>query len=168
MPVPVPLQLQVILTALKYDRNLLDRASDELRIGVVVAPDDPASVRARAEFERAFAQLGGATFLRRPMRLRVIEFGSAAHMDGELRDARVHVLYIAPGNAANIESLVRLASEQRIVTTTGVPDYVKQGVAMGVGEQQDRPQILINMAAARSAGSEFDVSLLLIARRIGR
>jgi len=36
-------------------------------------------------------------------------------------------------------------------------------VAVGIGVRQDKPQILINLASARSEGSEFDASLLRIA-----
>jgi hypothetical protein len=50
---------------------------------------------------------------------------------------------------------------------TGVPDYVRRGVAVGIGVVQDKPQVLINLAAARAEGSDFDASLLRIATILG-
>ena len=75
-----------------------------------------------------------------------------------------NMLYIAPGNARNLQKLLQMCQGQKIITTTGVPEYVEQGVAVGIGVRQDRPEILINLRSSKSAGSEFDASLLRIAR----
>ena len=164
MPVPVSLQIPLILKILTYDRNLEARAPGELRIGIVIAPRDPASARVREEVTGVFESLADKTVKRLRLRTVVLEYGSAAQMEGAMRSAGVDVLYVAPGNGANVEELARLAQAQRIVTTTGVPAYVPQGIAVGIGVQQDRPQILINLPASRSAGSEFDASLLRIVK----
>jgi len=44
-----------------------------------------------------------------------------------------------------------------------VPEAVKRAVSVGVGMAQDKTQVLINLASARSEGSEFDANLLRIA-----
>ena len=162
MPVPVSLQLPLILKILTYDRNLDARSPTELRIGVVVAPNDPSSVR--AEIAGGFQALANTTVKGRRLRAVTLEYGSEAQLESAVRAEQVAVLYVAPGNGANIEALVRVSRAQRVVTTTGVPDYVPLGIAVGIGMQQDRPQILINLAASRSAGSEFDASLLRVVR----
>jgi hypothetical protein len=166
MPVPVSLQVPLILKILTYDRNLESRAQGggELRIGIVVAPRDPASLRARDEVTGVFDALADKTVKRLRLRAMVLEYASATQMEGALRSAGVSVMYVAPGNGPNVEELARLARAQHIVTTTGVPEYVPQGIAVGIGVQQDRPQILINLPASRSAGSEFDASLLRIVK----
>jgi hypothetical protein len=45
---------------------------------------------------------------------------------------------------------------------------VRRGVAVGIGLDQDKPQILINLASARAQGSDFDASLLRIATVLGQ
>jgi len=45
-----------------------------------------------------------------------------------------------------------------------VPEYVQRGAAIGIGQKSDqKPGILVNLPRSRE-GSEFDASLLRIAR----
>jgi hypothetical protein len=162
MPVPVSLQLPLILKILTYDRNLASRAQGELRIGIVVAPGETGA--ARAEIADGFQALADRTVKGLRLRIVTLEYGSESQLEGALRSGQVAVLYVAPGNAGHLDAIVRLARAQRIVTTTGVPGYVPLGIAVGIGVQQDRPQILINLAASRSGGSDFDASLLRIVK----
>jgi hypothetical protein len=78
------------------------------------------------------------------------------------------VLYVAPGVAKNLPAIVKVSQANHLTSVTGVPDYVRKGVAVGIGVVQDRPQILINLASSKSEGSEFDASLLRIATVLGR
>ena len=49
------------------------------------------------------------------------------------------------------------------MTAAGVPCYVDQGLAVGIGLQPDKPQILVNLDASKQQSSVFDASLLRIA-----
>jgi hypothetical protein len=80
-----------------------------------------------------------------------------------IKEKGINVIYVSPGNDRNLESILALSKAQKITTTTGVADYVRKGVAVGIGSRQGKPQILINLAASKSEGSEFDASLLRIA-----
>ena len=60
-----------------------------------------------------------------------------------------------------------MCEQQQIATTTAVPDYVKQGVAVGVGWNGYRPEMFVNRASAKAEGIEFDASLLRIVTRVG-
>jgi hypothetical protein len=51
-------------------------------------------------------------------------------------------IFVAPGNARNLETLLQISESRQIITTTGVPAHGK-GIAVGVGVEQDRPHILI-------------------------
>jgi hypothetical protein len=53
-----------------------------------------------------------------------------------------------------------------MLTLTGVAEYVRAGIAVGIGVRDDRPEILVNLAAARAAGADFSAQLLLLARVI--
>ncbi len=164
MPVPVALQVPLILKILTYDRNIASRAAGELRIAIVVPPGEPGM--ARSEIVEGFQALADRTVKGLRLRPVTLEYSSEAQMDAALRAGQVTAFYVSPGNAGHIDVLARLARTHRIVTTTGVPDYVPQGIAVGIGVEQDRPQILINLAASRAVGSDFDASLLRIVRII--
>jgi hypothetical protein len=166
MAVPADLQVPLILKVLVYDRNFGDRDQSAVNIAVVFDPTDPASVRARTELVGALERVSTKTLRGLPIRFSSIEVTQGADIDAAVRANRINVLYITPGSARHLEELLRSSERNRVLTATGVPEYVARGVAVGVGLRQDKPEILINLASSRSAGGEFDASLLRIARVI--
>ena len=71
---------------------------------------------------------------------------------------------IRNGLQTRLEAVVQISQAQGLVSLTGVPDFVTQGVAVGIGVRQDKPEILINLPSARLEGSRFDASLLRLSR----
>ena len=74
------------------------------------------------------------------------------------------VLYITPMRAVDLGSITKQTRAAARVTLTGVPEYVDAGIAVGVDLQGERPRILINLAAARAEGADFDSRLLKLAK----
>ena len=56
---------------------------------------------------------------------------------------------------------------RRFRTITGVPEYVDQGLAVGIGIRRDRPLIIVNLEQARAEGAAFSSQLLALARIVG-
>jgi hypothetical protein len=164
MAVPLELQLPLLLKVLTYDLKLEARAGAELNIGVVYDSSDPGSVRARDEVTALLGAFSTKTVKGLPIRFVTLDAAEGADLEGAARAGKVALLYLAPGVAPRLASLTRISQANRMTTATGVPAYVEQGVAVGIGVRQDRPQILINLRASRSEGSAFDASLLRIAR----
>ena len=73
------------------------------------------------------------------------------------------LLYIAPLRAVDVAALTATASAAGVTTVSGVPQYVSEGVAVGVRLQRDRPRILINLQGARLQGADFAAELLKLA-----
>ena len=48
-----------------------------------------------------------------------------------------------------------------------MPEYVEEGIAVGIGLRNMRPLILINLEAARAEGAAFSSQLLSLARIVG-
>ena len=157
---PATLQIGLLLKALTYDRNLVERAGPELTIGVVYVAADPASVQAKDEMAETLKAFAGKTVKKVPIRFVVLEYTTPAELERAVKAGEVEVLYVAPGNAGHLPAVLKVSQSLRIITTTGVPDYVRRGVAVGVGLKQDKPQVLINLRSSRSEGSEFDSRLL--------
>jgi hypothetical protein len=157
---PATLQIGLILKALTYDRTLVERAGEELTIGVVYVAGDPVSVQAKNEMADTLKAFAGKTVKKVPIRFVVLEYTTPGELERAVKASQVEVLYVAPGNAGHLPAVLKLSQSQRIITTTGVPDYVRRGVAVGVGLKQDKPEVLINLRSSRSEGSEFDSRLL--------
>ena len=164
MPVPPDLQIPLILKILTYDRNFGNWAPLQLRVGIVYSPNDPSSLSTMNQIAQVFESFADKTVKNVPIRYTLVAYTSDTSVESMARSNQVNVFYITPGNSENLEKLLQISKTQQIITTTGVPEYVEKGVSVGIGVRQDKPQILINLASSKSEGSEFDASLLRIAR----
>jgi hypothetical protein len=163
MPVPAALQVPLLLKILTYDRNFGSHGESALHVAIIVAPGDPVSTRTSSEIAEVFRSLADKTVRKLPITFQTLEYTSDDQIANALPAKQVNVLYIAPGNDKNLRNLIQMSHTRGAISTTGVPTYVEKGVAVGIGVRQDKPQILINLASSRAAGSDFDAGLLRIA-----
>jgi hypothetical protein len=168
MPMSAEAQIPLLLKVLTYDRNFETKAGKELALGIVHDPADRDSAKATAELGTTLFNFTGKTVKKLPMKYYTIEYTGAADLERFVKEKGISVLYIAPGNAKSLPTLLKLSEDLDLTTLTGVPEYVRRGVAVGIGVAQNKPQILINLASARAEGSEFDASLLRIATVLGQ
>ena len=146
-----------------YDRELAKRVGDDLKVAVLFSSADPDSVRAKDESLLILETLSSKTVKTIPIRFTSVDFTSPEALSQTVERDGIDVLYVAPGLSARIAEIVRVSQQRQIVTAAGVPGYVDQGLAVGIGLRQDKPQILINLDASKQQGSVFDASLLRIA-----
>ncbi len=160
MPLAPDLQLPLILKVLTYDRHFETKASGELVLGIVYNQDDQDSLKVASTVIQTLLRFSGKTVKRLPIRFSLVPIAS---LEASVEQLKINVLYVAPGNARHLDSLTALSRAKGITTATGVPDYVRRGIAVGIGVSDDRPQILINLPASKSEGSEFEAGLLRVA-----
>jgi hypothetical protein len=165
MPFPPDVQIALLLKVLTYDRSFQYKAKSGVTIGVVYVPTDPESVKAKDEVLQTLARVSDRTIKNLPIKFVPLEYKDAVSLEKAVRAHKVNVFYIAPGNAAGLPALLKMSKTFAITSATGVPEFVERGVAIGIGIKADKkPDILINLPASRTEGSDFDASLLRIAR----
>jgi hypothetical protein len=163
MPLPGERQVPLLLKVLTYDRHFEARAGQEVMVGIVYT-GDPESRAAAEDVATTFLKFKGKTVKKVPVNYVMVEYTRAADVEKLVKAKGVNVLYITPGNSKNLEEISRISQANGVTTATGVPEYVKKGISVGIGVTQDKPQIHINLTSSRSEGSEFDASLLQIAQ----
>lgn len=168
MPLPAETQIPLLLKVLTYDRNFEKKAGKELALGVIHDPTDRDSAKATDEVGSTLFKFASKTVKKLPMKYYTIEFTGASDLERFVKEKGISALYITPGSAKALPAVLKVSDDLDLTTLTGIPDYVRKGVAVGIGVAQDKPEILINLAAARAQGSDFDASLLRIATVIGQ
>jgi hypothetical protein len=163
MALPAELQVPLILKILTYDRQFEAKAKTEVAIGIVFDPADGPSAKSAEQISDTLFKFTGKTVKKLPLKYYLVEFTSGPDLEATVKKRGINVLYLCPGIAKSLQSVLKISQSQSITTATGVPDYVRRGVAVGIGVFQDKPQILINLPSSKSEGSEFDASLLQIA-----
>jgi len=165
MEAPAAVQIPLLYKILTFDRNLGERAAgDDLVIGIVFQTGYRGSVVAREQVEEAFQQLKDSTISGHPVHWVTIEFKDAEALKLSLSRNRVDVIYVTPLRGVELDPIKLAARAAGITTFTGVPGYVDRGLALGVGIARDRPQIIVNIAAARAEGSDFASQLLRVSK----
>ena len=166
MAVPVSVQVPLMVKVLGFDRALVDRPSGRVMVGILYQGRHRVSARAADEVREAlFADESGVGGL--PIGVVLIDLDHAGDVGDALASAQVNVLYVAPLRAVAVSHLAASTATRGITTMTGVPRYVEEGLVMGIDLRADRPQIVINVAAARAAGARFSSQLLKLARLTG-
>lgn len=159
MPMPVDVQFSLFFRIITYVRGFETRTADGLVIGVIYQSRNRASQVAKDEVMRQRPPAGASYHVR----FVPIDLDGDTDLEAALRAAELDVLYIAPLRAVRTSMITTLTRARSILTITGVPEYVDLGIAVGIGTSNDRPEILVNLAAARAEGATFNAQLLRLA-----
>lgn len=165
MAVPVEVQIPLFLKILTFDRNLKKRVGDEIVIGIVYQRKFK---RSRMVKDQVVDVIGESSLWKVadiPVRqvsidLDTVDLGSAVSKN------EIDILYITPMRALGMEKIADITRAKKIMTLTGVPDYVESRLAVGIGIKGRKPWIIINLSAARAEGADFSSQLLKLAKVI--
>lgn len=163
--VPVNIQYALFVKILSFDRTLGAQARGEIVIGVVYEGNSMKSSDVKSKLVTAMEE-APADVKGMPVRYMLMDLDVEQDVSLLVARHRPTILYVAPIRAAGIEAITTVSRAEKILTLTGVPQYVESGLAVGVGVNAERPQIIVNLPAAKSEGVDFDSQLLRIARVI--
>lgn len=160
MPLPVDLQFSLFFRILSFDRNVAQRTDGGLTIAVVYQSGFRASRTAHDEAVRQ--RPPAATDYE--VRFVSLDLDATPDLAAALGAARADAMYVTPLRAFAVRDLATVSRRRQVLTLTGVPEYVEAGLAVGVGQRGERPEILVNRSAAQAEGADFSAHLLRLAR----
>jgi len=167
MSVPAKLQYQIFLKILTFDRNLRERVSDEIVIGIIYQSNFRKSWKVREEIVEAINESPEKKLGDIPIRYVTINLSGENDLKEIISRNKVDILYITPIRAFDLRTITVMSRAKKILTLTGVTDYVELGIAVGLGLKRQKPQIIINLTAAKAEGSNFSSKLLNLAKIVG-
>jgi len=166
MPVPVELQLPLFTKILTFDKNLERCAGDSLRITVVYQK----LYRYSDNTREAFFSTAGIMGLRKINGIPIVLLSHDLHTAEELQkfisEQKIDIIYIAPLRAVPVDEITGLSRELKVLSISGVTDYMQQGVSVGLDIKGDKPEIIINKNNSGQEGADFSSRLLHLARII--
>jgi hypothetical protein len=133
-------------------------------IAIVFQTGYRGSVVARDQAAEALKQMGDSTISGHPVRWLAVELNGVDSLRLALLHNRVDVVYVTPLRGVELDPIKTVTRAAGITTFTGVPRYVERGLALGVGIARERPQIIVNLGAARAEGSDFTSQLLRVCK----
>jgi ABC-type transporter Mla maintaining outer membrane lipid asymmetry permease subunit MlaE len=162
MPLPIERQAELLVNVLTYDRTQRERLRKGFTVGVLCQSRVQRSARVAREFTKALPRAVKTI----PGRVRIVrvEMGSREELARQLHDLKVAVVYVTPLHAADMAVVADVCAAGDILSFTGVQEYIRQGVGVGLVREDGKPLILVNLAATQAAGSRFSSQLLRMAR----
>jgi hypothetical protein len=153
--VPQKLALMVMLKVLTYDANFATRGSGDFVVLVPFVKGEQA--RAAEAVEKA-----GSVDLH-SINERALKF--IAVPLGELGAAKGSAVLLHAGMADEVaREVVAHATKARQYSLAFDEALVKEGAMLGVASNAGKPQVLLNVATARSIGAEMSPAVLKVAR----
>jgi len=155
-------QYELFQKILTFDRSWKKRNPAELNLAILYEKDYELSCLIKDEFVAAVkdrAQIEGL-----PVRLTELAVEEANLFAELLSPEKFFFLYIAPLRPASqknqLKKIIVLCNEFKVPTFTGETQYLELGVAIGLGVAEQKPQVIINLQAARRQGLELSSHLL--------
>ncbi len=156
-----------LLRILAYDRNLKQRAGEQVTLALAYSDGDPASARACAELLREIQAIPGheqvATMPLRVLVVPLLEVGSFA---ARLIQERVAAVFVCPGLSGRIGQISYIARRRHMLSISGNEEDLRGGVSIALRKRDDRHSVVINLPASRAEGADLDAALLRVAEVI--
>lgn len=166
MSAPVSAQVSLFTKILSFERITRSKVSNELVVLVLYQKNFRNSLNAKNAVEKqldgkSLSEFSGAS-------AKVLTF--ALDSDSDLRQFlsrnKVNFIYVAPLRAYDIDNIISISRSKKILTGSGVAEYVNNGLSIGIGVRSEKPEIIINLTAAKLEGAELSSQLLKMARII--
>jgi hypothetical protein len=159
MPLPMKNQVVMFLKILPYDYELKKRG-DNLKIGAISFCSSESKV-AKDSFlnelkEYKDEKIGEQSF----------SYQEISSLD-TLKNNPFDIVYISPGCKNNLNDIKKITLQKKIITITGVPEYVYDGFAsISINLKNNKPKIMVNIQNTKDEGSNFSANLLKLAEVI--
>jgi hypothetical protein len=150
--IPATVQLLLFGKIWMFDRSVAN--NDHLVVAVLYQSSLRSSAEAKDELIAAIRTSGSK------LRCIPIALDDVANLSRELQHVNADIFYVTEMRGINIADVVRISRARHIKTITAVDGYVEAGVAIGLRVRNDKPNIVVNLSAAKAEGSDLAAQLL--------
>jgi YfiR/HmsC-like len=158
-PVPMPIQLPLVLKVLTAERNRPLEARPTMVIGIVYQRTSRESTEVKdrlvAEIEKGTANDGAPR-----VGFGLIDVSNPRDLARGVAAAKPDILYVSFLDGFDMGAISSLSRARKILTFTGVPAFVKLGLSVGFWSERGETRILINRKASLAEGADFSSKLL--------
>jgi hypothetical protein len=163
MPLPVEDQVPLFVKILNYDRSLKNRNDDKVVIGIIYQEKFRKSDLTKEEFINSIEDISENTINGKHVECIPIEVSNLYNLERIIDSKNISVLYIAPLRSVEINRIYHLSRQKKIITISGVSQYIREGISVGLELVDEKPKILINRRASKYEGIDFTSQLLRLA-----
>lgn len=162
VPVPVSVQVELLAKVAEYDRNLVDRAGEKVRVVLLVKADDAQAARVVAQMRAAFGSV--ETIADLPVDVSSVTYSDGAALRSLVTSKRVAIVYLTPGFQGDVPAIRAALDGVNVLSVSTVPEYVENGIVLGFDLASGKPKILVHLDQAKAQNVNFKASALKLMR----
>jgi hypothetical protein len=165
-PVPISLQVELLLKVAGYDKNLRQRAAGRLGVTVLVKKDDPDSVRSAAQARLALSKTTEVLGL--PLDSSSVTYSDAAALAQLLRSTRAAILYVMPGfQEPELAAVAEACAGISVLSVGALARHAERGTVLALDLVGGKPKLIVHLARARQQHVDLSSNVLKLMRVIG-
>lgn len=159
--VPPELSAVLLLKVLNYDRSVALRSPAVVTLGVLKSPADTDAycTRMLAALQDSARKV---TVAGKSVRVVSLVFASLGDLDAQLAREQVVGLYVCSQLDNQVSVLSSITRRRRILSIGGSDAAVRNGLGVAIVSRDQKPAIVVNLAAARAEGADLDAALLRV------
>lgn len=163
-PGEIKAAVPVLLKVLTYDVNFDARGVGEF---VVLVAAEPGQAGQRDALVATLKSVEVAKVKARPVKYVGVEFKDEASLQAEIDRTRAAAVLPTPGMSdKSLGHLWEVTQDNQLYAVALTSAMVEKALPVGVVMTNGKPQIIINVKAAKSVGANFELSVLKLARVI--
>src|SRR5882724_2389315 len=162
--VPLERQAELVARVAAYDRNIVARAGDRVRVLLITNDADPEPIGIARRMEAALQSISDIAGLAHEER--VTPCRAAAGRAGECRSQHIAIVYLGAGLTSQVPAIRSALDGVDVLTIAAVPEYVELGAILGFDVLSGKPKLLVNLTQARKQHVDLRADLLKLARVI--
>ncbi len=148
--VDADLASKIILKIMMLDQDLLKKTGGKIEIGVIGSPAALA----------AFTKLKGSTIDKDS----AISVGNVVAYDSLPPGQKPTLVFV--GEGADPAAVTKYTRGNHVLSVTNVSSFVDRGVTLGVGLENNKPKVLLNLTGSESEGMNWDPKILKISKTV--
>ncbi len=163
--VPMDLQIKIIPKILSLDKNFKERIKENYNFGIVYSSKQRNSVQTKDYFINSLTTKN-MVVKKSKVNPVLIDLAQITNIKKFFIDNRIDVIYITPIRGVDISVITEICKEEKILSLSGVLDFMANDISVSFDVQGKKIQIIINNKAAIKEGTKFSSRLLRIAKLI--
>lgn len=148
--VDVDLASKIILKIMMLDQDLAKKTGGKIEIGVIGSPEAVA----------AFTKLKGSAIDKDS----AISVGEVVAYDSLPPGQKPTIVFV--GEGADPAAVTKYTRGNRVLSVTNVSSFVDKGVTLGVGLENNKPKVLLNLTGSEGEGMNWDPKILKISKTV--
>lgn len=160
---PIDVQFKIIPKIISLDKTLKLRETDGLTLGLIYSSEQRSSMQTKEIFTQLLTK-NKMNVLKKEMKIIFIDISKITNIKKYLSDNKIDIVYFTPLRGIDIDSISKTCKEDKILTLSGVLEFMQHDLSVSFDIINKRLQIVINNEAAKREGTIFSSRLLRIAK----